>query len=138
MKTTVRSAEYAYVVRYRAAGVGVDTNRWELHLKKEEDRCLRHKLILSALFDQVLSPDGAKAATLLPHLTSVSGAIVIRTSVGRATSYSALAQDFREMINKLVNDSTKVYLFDDLSGFTEAARYLLDHSVPARPPGYKS
>src|SRR5258708_1139731 len=41
MKMMARSGEYALCVRYKCAGIGVDTEKWHLSLVDEEERARR-------------------------------------------------------------------------------------------------
>ena len=84
MKIPARSGEYALCVRYTCAGIGADTERWLLFVKDQTLRVKRHQAILRALRDSLVSPDGALVATMLPHLTGLKGALMVRTNVGRA------------------------------------------------------
>jgi CRISPR/Cas system-associated protein Cas7 (RAMP superfamily) len=138
IKIPVRSGTYSSIIHYLAAGVGVAIPRWELILKKPEERLLRHRLILTALFEQAQSPMGAKMATFSPHLTALSGAIVISTVPGRTTALSPLAPDFIETIQKLASKTCLVYPFKTLSEFIDLSRKLIEHSSPALPPRHKN
>ena len=77
-------------MRYTSVGVGVDTDKWPVAILDERQRLNRHRAILSTLHDTLLSPNGAMTAAMLPHLTGLQGAIVVRNAVGRAPVYSAL------------------------------------------------
>jgi CRISPR/Cas system-associated protein Cas7 (RAMP superfamily) len=86
MKMPVRSGVYAANVRYKSAGIGIDTDKWKVAITDEQQRLQRHKSILSALRDQLLSPSGALTSTILPHLTGIIGAIVVRRHQGEQLS----------------------------------------------------
>lgn len=105
MKMTARSGEYALCVRYKCAGVGLDTDKWRAALTDGQERRTRHRAILAALRDCLLSPQGALTATMLPHLTGLRGAIVARTHAGRAPLYSPLQEDFVERLSALSNEA---------------------------------
>jgi len=90
MKMPTRSGDYAIIVRYASVGIGVDTDKWRVAIVDEQQRLNRHRAILSILHDTLLSPDGAMTAAMLPHLTGLQGAIVVRNAVGRDPIYSAL------------------------------------------------
>jgi CRISPR-associated protein Cst2 len=92
MKIPARSGEYALCARYRCVGIGADTLRWILFIKDQTLRERRHRAILRALRDSLVSPDGAQVGTMLPHLTGLHGVIMVRTSVGRSPLYSARRQ----------------------------------------------
>jgi CRISPR/Cas system-associated protein Cas7 (RAMP superfamily) len=98
MKMTARSGAYAQAIRYKATGIGVDTDKWCLFVTDSAQRQQRHHALLAALRDMVLSPSGALTTKMLPHLTGLVGAMTIRPSVGRAPIYSALAADFLEQL----------------------------------------
>ncbi len=85
MKMPTRSGDYAIIVRYASVGIGVDTDKWRVAIVDEQQRLNRHRAILSTLHDTLLSPDGAMTAAMLPHLTGLQGAIVVRNAVGRAS-----------------------------------------------------
>lgn len=133
VKVTARSGEYALCVRYKCAGIGVDTDKWNLILRDEEERIRRHRAVLAALEDSLLSPQGALTATMLPHLTDLQGVIAIRTTTGRAPLYSALQPDFIERLTQLADDATLVVPFDTINVFHEHMRALKTLSTPALP-----
>ena len=82
MKMPTRSGDYALAIRYRAVGIGVDTDKWQVVIPDEMQRRSRHSAILSALHDTLLSPEGALTAMMLPHLTGLQGAVVVKKTVG--------------------------------------------------------
>jgi CRISPR-associated autoregulator DevR family len=133
MKMTARSGEYAICVRYKCAGIGLDTDKWHLCLADEEERVRRYRAALSALSDYFLSPQGALTATMLPHLTALQGAIVLRTSAGRAPMYSGLVPDFVERLRKLVDDEVSISSFETIDTFREQMQALIHSSTPALP-----
>jgi CRISPR/Cas system-associated protein Cas7 (RAMP superfamily) len=133
MKMAVRSGEYALCVRYKCAGIGLDTDKWHLCLADEEERMRRYRAALSALSDYFLSPQGALTATMLPHLTALQGAIVLRTSAGRAPIYSGLVPDFIERLEKLADDEVSIFPFETIDTFHERMQALIRHSIPALP-----
>ncbi len=83
MKMTARSGEYALGIRYKCAGIGLDTDKWKLVMDDEQERGRRHRAVLTALRDCLLSPQGALTATMLPHLTGLRGAMVVCPSTGK-------------------------------------------------------
>ncbi|NWJ94204.1 MAG: hypothetical protein HXX20_00310 [Chloroflexi bacterium] len=133
MKMPSRSGQYSRCVRYRSVGIGVDTDKWKLVVNDEEKRILRHQAILRTLMDSVLSPEGALTATMLPHLTGLNGAIVIRTTPGRAAIYSALEPDFITLLVSLEDDTCRVFPFTTITEFSNAMKELIKHSIPALP-----
>ena len=133
MKVPCRSGAYAFNVRYKSVGIGVDTDKWVVIVTDEVQRRKRHQAILAALCDQILSPSGAMTATMLPHLTRVVGAIVIRTTAGRAPLYSALQSDFVERLTALANDSCLVLPCTSIDTFYQQMHYLMNHSYPCLP-----
>ncbi len=94
MKMPARSGTYALCIRYKSVGIGVDTDKWSVVVTDAKERLRRHRAILSALRDQLLSPEGALTATTLPHLAGLVGAIAVRNSVGRAPLFSPLDASF--------------------------------------------
>lgn len=134
-KVPSRSGQYALGVRYKAVGIGVDTFRWELCIHDEAERLRRHRAILSALRDQMLSPSGAMTATMLPHLTDLQGALVVRNQVGRAPLYSSLEQDFIQQLEQTgQHEKTGQFLpFDSVSQFSEQMQRLIENSYPCTP-----
>lgn len=137
-KVPSRSGEYASGLRYRAAGIGVDTDKWSLVLEDQTERIRRHRAILSAIRDQVLSPSGAQTATMLPHLTNLVGAIVVRSHVGRAPMYSALDPEFVQHLMGLAGSTCEVLPFGSISSFNSLMNDLINRSVPSIPPPAKS
>jgi CRISPR/Cas system-associated protein Cas7 (RAMP superfamily) len=130
MKVTARSGQYALNVRYASVGVGLDTDKWIMVVNSRDERLQRHRVILLALRDYILSPSGALAATLLPHLTSVLGAIVARKTVGRAPIYSGLQNDFIDQLMKISDESIQVMPFHSADSFCAAMNQLITSSEP--------
>jgi MalT-like TPR region/CRISPR-associated negative auto-regulator DevR/Csa2 len=133
MKMTVRSGEYAICVRYKCAGVGLDTEKWRVALDDEQERRTRHRAILAALSDSLLSPQGALTATMLPHLTGLRGAIAVRTRTGRAPLYSALQEDFVERLTAIASGACAVYPFETVDAFHTHMQALIETSYPSMP-----
>jgi CRISPR-associated autoregulator DevR family len=137
MKMSARSGAYAQAIRYKAAGIGADTDKWRLLVADEDMRQKRHRAALAALRDLILSPSGALTTKMLPHLTGLEGAITIRTSVGRAPMYSALASDFVEQLTGTANDTCNVLLFTNVTEFTALMDALIATSTPALPAAFR-
>jgi CRISPR-associated protein Cst2 len=133
MKMTARSGDYALCVRYKCAGIGLDTDKWTLVLADEQERGRRHRAILTALRDCVLSPAGALTSTMLPHLTGLQGAIVICPRAGRAPIYSALQDDFITRLSALHSETCLVSSFQTIDAFHLHMRQLIEHTHPALP-----
>jgi CRISPR-associated protein Cst2 len=133
MKMTARSGEYALCVRYKCAGIGMDTDKWKLIVDDDQERARRHRAALMALRDCLLSPQGALTATMLPHLTGLQGVIVARRSTGRAPIYSALQDDFIPRLCALASESCSVSTFDVIDEFHTQMRALIDTTHPALP-----
>ena len=137
MKISARSGEYALCVRYRCVGVGADTERWLLFVKDQAERERRHRAILRALRDSLVSPDGAHVATMLPHLTGLSGAIMARTGVGRSPVYSALDSDFVARLQAMADETCRIYPFETVDAFYTLMNELIATSAPALHPFWK-
>lgn len=135
MKMPARSGVYAVCVQYMGVRVGVDTQRWQV-VVKDDERIRRHRAILSCLRDSLLSPAGAMTGTMLPHLTGLSGAVVIRPTVGRAPTYSVLATNFEEQIQNLAKGTSQFIPFATVSQFQEVMDHLIDTTEPAKPREY--
>ncbi|MDP9310606.1 MAG: hypothetical protein M3R24_06910 [Chloroflexota bacterium] len=133
MKVPARSGAYALCVRYRAVGIGVDTDKWTAAVTDEAERKKRHQATLEALRDQLLSPLGALTSTMLPHLTGLIGAVVVRSTVGRAPLYSALADDFIERLVAIASPTCHVLSFDSIEQFSSLMERLIDTTVPCTP-----
>jgi CRISPR-associated autoregulator DevR family len=133
MKMTARSGEYAHCVRYKCAGIGLDTDKWRLILADEEERGRRHRAMLLALRDGLLSPQGALTATMLPHLTGLQGVIVVCPSTGRAPIYSALQDDFIPRLCALESETCIVAPFETIDTFNAAMQDLIEYTHPALP-----
>jgi|GEM_PF-1555016 len=137
MKIPARSGEYALCVRYQCAGIGADTEQWLLYVKDQAQREKRHRAILRTLRDTLVSPDGAQVATMLPHLTRLSGAIVVRTDVGRAPLYSALESNFVTCLQAMADETCQVYPFETIDAFYRLMNTFIATSVPALHPFWK-
>jgi CRISPR-associated autoregulator DevR family len=133
MKMPARSGAYALCIRYKSVGIGVDTDRWRVVVAKAEERARRHRAILSALRDQLLSPDGALTATALPHLTGLMGAIAVRSSVGRAPLYSPLDPDFVARLSTMSDETCQVFPFETADTFKTLLNRLIATSLPCLP-----
>lgn len=132
MKATARSGQYAVCVRYLAAGIGCDTDTWQMMTDDENLRLIRHQKILDALCDQLLSPSGAMTATMIPHLAGLSGAIVVQTRAGRAPMYSPLEPDYLTMLEQITarSDRYQLFRFDTVAEFHEQMTSLIQHTRP--------
>jgi CRISPR-associated autoregulator DevR family len=137
MKMPARSGEYALCVRYKSVGIGVDTEKWNIVIHDAEERQRRHRAILSALRDQILSPTGAQTATMLPHLTGLVGIIAVKSDVGRAPMYSPLQTDFVERLQAMDSDTCKVFPFEKIDEFYTLMNQLIETSEPQLPPNGK-
>lgn len=133
MKMPARSGIYASCVRYKTIGVGMDTENWRLVVKDPQERRVRHQAILSALEDAFLSPDGALTATMLPHLSGLYGAVVVRKTVGRAPIYSPLSEDFVERLGRLGRETCQVIPFEGVDAFADTMTRLNATTEPALP-----
>jgi CRISPR-associated autoregulator DevR family len=138
MKMPSRSGAYAQAVRYKAAGIGVDTDKWRVVVTDTDQRQRRHRSALSALRDLVLSPSGALTAKMLPHLTGLVGVMTIRTSVGRAPIYSALASDFVEQLTGTASDACIVLPFASVSEFAGLMNDIIERTAPALPAAFRN
>jgi len=138
MKIPARSGEYALCIRYRCVGIGADTEQWLLYVKDQALREKRHRAILRTLRDTLVSPDGAQVATMLPHLTRLSGAIVVRTGVGRAPLYSALDSNFVTCLQAMADETCQVYPFETIDAFYRLMNTFIATSVPALHPLWKT
>jgi hypothetical protein len=132
LKKSVRSGRYGLCLRYKSAGVGVDTDRWQIIVADEAERQRRHRAIF-ALRDCILSPDGALTATMLPHLTGLTGAIVLSTQVGRAPIYSPLKEDFVARLAAMENEGRRVHTFETVNEFDALMNDLIEVSKPYLP-----
>lgn len=138
MRIPTRSGEYALCVRYHCVGIGADTERWLLFVKNPAEREKRHRAILRALRDSLVSPDGAHVATLLPHLTGLSGAIMVRTGVGRSPVYSALEDDFVTRLTLMADETCRVYAFETVDAFYRLMNDFIAASAPALHPFWRT
>jgi CRISPR/Cas system-associated protein Cas7 (RAMP superfamily) len=138
MKMHSRSGAYAQIIRYKAAGVGVDTDKWRVLVTDEEQRQQRHRATLSAVRDLALSPSGALTAKMLPHLTGLVGVMTLRTSVGRAPVYSALESDFVAQLTGTASDMCVVLPFTNVPEFTALMNELIALSMPALPAAFRN
>lgn len=132
----LRSGEYALAVRYKAAGVGMDTNKWQLLVTDPEQRLRRHQAVLMALRDQFVSPVGAQTTSHLPHLTNLTGVITISQSVRNAPVLSALHDNFIEQTQRLAASdlALSTYPFSDVVEFDSQMTRLAELSQPCLPP----
>jgi CRISPR-associated autoregulator DevR family len=133
MKKPVRSGAYAFNVRYKSVGIGVDTDKWKVVFSDQQQRLQRHRAILSALRDQILSPSGAQTSTILPHLTRLTGAIVVRKGAGRAPLYSGLVDDFVKQLCALAGPLDLVFPFNAIDDFCAKMNLLIESSYPCWP-----
>lgn len=135
MKLTSRSGIYALCIRYHCVRIGVDTEQWQLAVDSEQERLKRYRAALRAVRDMFTSPEGARTATMLPHLTELSGAIVLCSKVGRAPVYSALADDYLTRLQAMQGEECLIYSFETIDGFYKHLTHLSVASEPALPAG---
>lgn len=131
MKKTIRSGDYALGMRYGAVGIGMDTYQWRMIVHDPEERRRRHQAVLSALRDWFMSPDGALTGTAMPHLTGLQGAITIRTEAARAPMWSALQDDFIQVLAAMAGPTCQVITFTSPVEFQQAMESLITGSIPA-------
>ncbi|HRW97993.1 MAG TPA: hypothetical protein P5280_00815 [Cyclobacteriaceae bacterium] len=132
-KQSSRSGAYGLCIRYKAAGLGVDTNTRKPIIKDENLRLGRHKAILESLKEQLLSPSGALTSISLPHLTGIEGIIIIKTQAGRAPILSPLIPDFIVQSQQLADTTRVVFAFNSLGVFDQTMTELCEHSYPIYP-----
>lgn len=133
MKKISRSASYGICVRYKAAGVGIDTEEWKLFVDDEMERLNRHRMILRALRDTFLSPSGASSSAMLPHLAGLSGAIAVQKEVGRAPVYSPLEEDFVTVLTGMATSERTILTFNSANEFSSILDDLIANSSPHLP-----
>jgi len=132
-KSSSRSGQYAFVVRFKAAGIGVDTESMRPVINDRLVRNARYQNVLYALHDQMLSPSGASTARLLPHVTGLRGAIILRTLPGRAPVFSPLKSDFVNTLRQLCNiqnGACTIYEFDSVVDFSKQMYRLVEETTP--------
>ena len=132
-RQATRSATYAGVTRYKARGIGADTTYWQLHIDDPDQRRARHRAILEALRDQLLSPGGAQTATLLPHLSEIEGVIGLQTVAGRAPMYSPLSDDFVSHVIGQARGNRYAIPFKNSIELDEIFDYLIQFTHPVVP-----
>jgi CRISPR/Cas system-associated protein Cas7 (RAMP superfamily) len=133
MKMPSRSGTYASCVRYKAVGIGVDTEKWKTIVHDPVERKRRHQAILCALRDQFLSPEGALTAKMLPHLSGLVGAVVVKNTVGRAPLYSPLESDFVARLTAMANESCQVLHFETVDAFNAVMNQVIETTGPCLP-----
>ncbi len=133
LKTPARSGTYAFNLRYKPAGIGMDTDKWAIVLTDQKQRLQRYRATLYSLRDQILSPSGALTSTMLPQLTGLMGVIVIRTHAGRAPIYSALDDSFISYLTALESDTCRVFSFEKIDEFAKHMNDLIQTSYPYLP-----
>lgn len=132
----VRSANYGFCIRYTCAGVGIDSNNGQILVADPAERRQRHRIILEALADLVLSPCGAMTGTLLPHLTGLTGAIAIRITPRRAPLYSPLEADFIARLMAMASATLVIHQFQTVDEFNKIMEEkLIADSIPFLPGG---
>ncbi len=136
MKMVARSGEYALCVRNKCAAIGNDLESGQQLVKDPKERQRRHHYVLEALRDQFLSPSGAMTATMLPHLSGLKGAIVIRRTPGRAFVYSPLEEDFIEQLQGMSVGICEVRVFQSAAEFSAIMSDLATSSTPYTVPQY--
>jgi hypothetical protein len=90
------------------------------------------------LRDSLVSPDGALVATMLPHLTGLKGALMVRTNVGRAPLYSALESDFVMRLGGMTDETCTIYPFETIDAFYRLMNTFIATSVPELHPSWKT
>lgn len=128
-----RSAVYSLCMRFTTALIGVDSFTWEQLLTDEKERQLRHKLILLTLRDQLLGPQGALMASMLPHLTQLEGAITVQRIPGAsAPIYSPLEHNYMQVLQSFESEEPKleVHAFSDAQSFNTIMADLINDTIP--------
>jgi CRISPR-associated protein Cst2 len=133
MKMPTRSGMYAMNVRYKSMAIGVDTDTWRVVVPDEDERRRRHRAVLAALRDQVLSPIGALTSTMLPHLAGIEGVIALQAGVGLAPIYSALNPSFIDQLVAMATDDCQMLVFQSAAEFAALMNQLIESSYPYLP-----
>jgi CRISPR-associated protein Cst2 len=138
MKMPTRSGVYAINVRYKSVSIGVDTDAWDIVVLNNDERYRRHRAVLAALRDQVLSPIGALTSTMLPHLVGLEGVIAVQTRVGPAPILSALDPTFMNQLVDMATDDCQIFLFRSAVEFAALMNQLMAVSHPCLPAPRRS
>lgn len=128
-----RSAQYGMCIRYNSAGIGVDTETWRVIVADGEERVKRHRAILNALRDCILSPGGARTAAKLPHCSGLKGVVMVQRTPGRAPIYSPLDREFVTLLSSLGSPHREAFAFNTITEFNAIMTDLIAHSEPYLP-----
>jgi CRISPR/Cas system-associated protein Cas7 (RAMP superfamily) len=132
-RKSARSGVYALCIRFKAVGIGADTESWSYVLANQKERIRRYQAVLRALRDQLVSPRGAQTATMLPHTTGFAGVIVIRTSAGGVPMWSPFADNYVELLTAMADAENLVFPFEDVGQFYALMSNWIETSVPCKP-----
>jgi CRISPR-associated protein Cst2 len=130
------SGQYAVVLNVDLERVGLNDISLQFALA-EEERKKRIKALLKSVLFTFLQPKGAMRNTQNPHVTNFSGLITFTSNNIPAPMISPLNLDYKKEIeriaatlNRLEEDSTKLFKFESLAEFSELMLELTEKIEP--------
>lgn len=104
-----RIAEYAFSYRVELWRVGYDRKTQRL-LADPEIRLQTSETLLRAISYVIMTPQGAKLATMKPHVTHLEGVITVGHRLCNLPGVSALNDDYQEIVANLVEQENEMVL----------------------------
>ena len=96
------SAAFAIVAAIDLAGLGFDDARNEYAVADEDARRQRKRAVIDALSYTLMNQPGANSSQQFPHVMDFEGAIVTSSTRCPAPTISAMKDDYRETLERLV------------------------------------
>jgi CRISPR-associated protein Cst2 len=132
------SGVYAIVAAVELARIGFNdiSQRYPI---PDEQRLVRHQLLLESLLYTFLDPRGAMRSVQYPHLVNFEGVIAISTSATPAPTVSPLKANYRDEIVRVQQaleplrpNAISLLPFETLGEFSEHMTALIQESKPYR------
>lgn len=127
------SGVYAVVCHLNLARIGFNDILQDYALDANE-RIRRASALLRSTLYTFVQPNGAMRSAQAPHILGFSGVVTVSSKPVPAPTVSPLSDRYREEIGATVDvlnmiegsDVVSMAQFDDMGGFAEAVRFLLD------------
>lgn len=123
----VRSNTYALTIVVDLDRIGYDDELLKDCISIEDKKDRQSKCI-TALKNMFLEMKGAMSSTKFPHLINIEGVLINKTNKNSIlTTYSALNDDFVEVINK-ISVGNDIYNFNNVLEFNEVLNKFTNHN----------
>jgi CRISPR-associated protein Cst2 len=131
------SGIYAVVATFELARIGFNDIS-QTYAIPEEERLRRYQAFLESVLYTFVEPNGAMRGTQNPHIVAFEGVVTVSHAVLPAPTISPLAKDYRTQVQQVAqaldraSQRLQVCPFDDMAGFADTMRRILETTRPYR------